>query len=158
MRQFHLTSSQKKSNLWIGGLTAAGLLIIAAVLGQVAANGETGANLMLAVIGLTLGVLVRNSTKRGWTYAMADQSPTVAIKWTAKRRLGVIGRALTMLVAGGLIIGGLGGLASGDIALSLFMALAVLVITAGGIVAGLRYGWNEAQSSLETITTARATP
>jgi hypothetical protein len=158
MNKLHLSSSQKKTNLWIGGLTTLGLLIVAIVLGQAAANEETGSNLMLVVIGLTLGVLVRSSTKRGWKYAMAQAGLPAPFLWTAKRRLGVAWRALAALVAGGLIISGLSGLASGDLSLGLFMAVAVLLITAGGILVGLTYGWNEAQTNAQTLKQTSESP
>jgi hypothetical protein len=154
MKSFRLNAAQKKSNLWIVGLTTLGLVIAAAVLGQIAANEETGSNLMLAVIGLTLGVLVRSSTIRGWRYAMAEMPSPARFAWTVKRRLGVVWRALSVLVAGGLIISGLDGLAPGDLSQSLFMAIALLVITAGGILAGLRYGWSEATKQLEADASA----
>ena len=158
MRQFHLNASQRKSNLWLGGLTTLGLLIIAAILGQIAANVETGTNLMLVVMGVKSGVLVRGSTKRGWTYAMAEKGSPIPFTWTAKRRLGVLWRTVAVLFIGLLIIGGLDGLAAGDVVLALFMAFALIAITTSGILVGLRYGWNEAQASVQSIDRAGVTP
>jgi len=158
MSKFHLSPSQKKSNLWLGGLTTLGLLIVAAVLGQIAANLETGTNLMLVVMGVTSGVLVRGSTKRGWNYAMAEQASPIPFNWNTKRRLGVLWRTLAVLFMGLLIISGLDGLAAGDSAQALFMAFALIVIATSGILVGLRYGWNEAQTNLSTIRQAAATP
>jgi len=158
MRKFHLNASQRKSNLWLGGLTTLGLLIIAAILGQIAANVETGTNLMLVVMGVTSGVLVRGSTKRGWTYAMAEKGSPIPFNWNARRRLGVLWRTLAVLFMGLLIIGGLDGLAAGDTAVMVFMTLALIAITAGGILVGLRYGWNEAQASVQSIDQVGVTP
>lgn len=113
MSKFHLQPVQKRSTLLLGGLTALALSLVAAVLRVTAANEETGSNLMLVAIGLTLGVLVRTSTKRGWGYAMTGLASPAPFIWNTKRRLGVIVRALVVLVIGGLVISGLSGLASG---------------------------------------------
>jgi peptidoglycan/LPS O-acetylase OafA/YrhL len=145
MNRFRLTSVQRKSSAVLCILTSVGLFIIAGLLGSTASDTDTATVLVTVVLGLTIGILVRTSAKRGWGYFNEANGTQAAFGWTAARRIGVAWRAVGLLFAGRVLISVLDDMAWSDLSQALLMVFALLIITGAAILAGLFFGWKQAE-------------
>jgi peptidoglycan/LPS O-acetylase OafA/YrhL len=145
MNRFRLTSTQRKSSAVLCILTSVGLFIIAGVLASTASDMDTATVLVTVVLGLTIGILVRTSAKRGWSYANEANGRQAAFGWTAARRFGLAWRAIGLLFAGRVLINVLDQMAWSDLSQALLMGFALLAITGAAILIGLFFGWKQAE-------------
>jgi membrane protein DedA with SNARE-associated domain len=145
MNRFHLTSAQRKSSAVLCILTSVGLFITAGILASSASDMDTATVLITVVLGVTIGVLVRTSAKRGWNYSNETNGRRAAFSWTMARRFGLAWRAVGLLFAGRVLINVLDQMAWSDLSQAFLMAFALLAITGAAILVGLFFGWKQAE-------------
>jgi hypothetical protein len=107
--------------------------------------------MLTVVLGVTIGVLVRTSAKRGWQYANQASGRQAAFSWTAARRFGLAWRAVGLLFAGRVLINALDQMAWSDLSQGLLMAFALVIITGAAILVGLFFGWKQAEGQAVTM-------
>jgi hypothetical protein len=156
-RPFQLTSTQRWKNAGYGAAVVLVLFVLAAVFGN-DLNEETAGVATLIVFGLLVGTTVRLSIRRGWTYYAERYQPGATFVFTKALKIGALWRSLVIWFGGRFITIALLGQAESDVSLGLLALLSLSLVTAASLMAGLRFGWRSADSTLTNGLPATTSP
>lgn len=152
-RPFQLTPPQRWKNIGYGAAVVLGLFVLAMVFGNDLSE-ETAGIVTLVVFGLLVGTTVRLSIQRGWTYYAERYQPSATFVFTKSLRMGSLWRSLVIWIGGRFITVLLLDQASSDAGLAVLVLISLSLVTAAALMAGLRFGWQSANSMLASDTSA----
>lgn len=146
-RPFELTPTQRWKNIAYGTAVVLGLTVLAAVFGNDLSE-ETASFATLIVFGVLVGTTVRLSIRRGWTYYAERYQPGATFVFTKSLKIGALWRSLVIWFGGRFITIVLLDQADSDVSLGLLALLSLTLVTAASLMAGLRFGWRSADTTL----------
>lgn len=156
-RPFELTPSQRWKNLAYGAAVVLGLFVLAAVVGNDLSEENAGV-VILIVFGLLVGTTIRLSIRRGWAYYAERYQPGATFVFTKALRVGALWRSLVIWLGGRFVTILLLDQAESDASLALLALLSLSLVTAASLMAGLRFGWQSADSALMSNQSAGVSP